>query len=129
MSADRNGPNHLYLLPDGRDLSRTPIIAVILVGMFWKRPDARAGSVGLIGGLAIQILVAVGANLLVAAGYLHPLHWLYLAFAAEMLTILLVIVTSLATAPASAGRVADLIWRPALVFGISAPNSRGTRIS
>jgi SSS family solute:Na+ symporter len=95
----------------------TPFIAVILVGIFWKRPSALAGSVGLVGGLTIQILVALGAKLLFATGYLHqPLHWLYVAFVGEFLTILMVLATSLATSPAPAEQVAGLVWRPALVF-------------
>jgi SSS family solute:Na+ symporter len=100
----------------------TPIIAVILVGIFWRRPGALAGSVGLMGGLAIQIIVAIGAKLLFATGHLHePLHWLYVAFAAEVLTVLLIIMTSLATAPAPAEGLADLIWRPSLVWGHQGP--------
>ena len=96
----------------------TPFIAVSLIGIFWRRPGRVAGAVGLLGGLIIQVSLALGAKMLVVRGYVHKeIHWLYVAFAAEILTILLVIMVSLSTVPAPVDQVEEFIWKPALVKG------------
>lgn len=95
----------------------TPFIAVSLVGIFWRRPGALAGSIGVGGGIVIQILVAVAARLLVTRGYYpHDIHWLYVAFVAEVLTILLVIGVALGSAPAPAAQVEKFVWRPSMIL-------------
>jgi solute:Na+ symporter, SSS family len=94
----------------------TPFIAVSLVGIFWRRPGRIAGSVGLLGGLVIQICIAVGARILFLRGYVTAeIHWLYLAFAAEILTIVLVILVSVFTDPPPPDKVEEFIWKPALL--------------
>lgn len=96
----------------------TPFIAVSLVGIFWRRPGSLAGSIGLVGGLVIQVFAAFCAKLSFVRGYFgQDLHWLYVAFVAEVLTILLVVCVSLLTEPAPAERVEELVWKPALVLG------------
>src|SRR5262249_18714664 len=74
----------------------TPFISVILLGMFWRRANYPGAIAGLLGGLLIQIVLAIA---LAAAG--STLHWLYVGAIAEVLTILLAIFVSLCTAPPS----------------------------
>jgi SSS family solute:Na+ symporter len=94
----------------------TPFIAVSLVGIFWKRPNSVAGSIGLVGGLVIQILAVLAARFLLMAGYVaHPIHWLYIAFVAEVLTASLVVGLSFVLSPAPAEGVDGLIWSPSLL--------------
>jgi solute:Na+ symporter, SSS family len=91
----------------------TPFISVSLVGIFWKRTSSLAASVGLVSGLAIQIGVVFGAKVLFLRGYYgRQIHWLYLAFIAEVLTICLVCGLSLITAPAQADAVEPFVWKP-----------------
>jgi solute:Na+ symporter, SSS family len=94
----------------------TPFIAVSLVGIFWRRPNSRAGSIGLVGGLVIQILAVLAAHLLLTLGYVsHPVHWLYIAFVAEVLTVLLVVGVSFRMSPPPAEKIEGLIWSSALL--------------
>jgi SSS family solute:Na+ symporter len=94
----------------------TPFIAVSLVGIFWRRAGPIAGSSGLIGGLVIQVAVAIAAKLLFLRGfYSREIHWLYLAFVAEVLTILLVVCVGLVTDPAPAGEIGEFLWKPSLI--------------
>ena len=95
----------------------TPFIAVCLVGIFWRRAGELVGSVGLAGGIAIQILVAIAAKLLLVGGYLsHPLNWLYVAFIAEVLTILLMVIVALSTSPQADLEVSNMVWSPQLIL-------------
>jgi SSS family solute:Na+ symporter len=94
----------------------TPFIAVSLVGIFWRRPNALAGSIGLVGGLVIQVVAVIVAWFLYTAGYVsHPVHWLYVAFAAEVLTIALLVGCSLFLSPAPQEKIASLVWHPSLL--------------
>jgi SSS family solute:Na+ symporter len=85
----------------------TPFISVILLGIFWRRTSYAGAIAGLAGGLLIQIalalvLWAVGSNL----------HWLYVGAIAQALTMLLIIIVSLCTAPPSFDQVRPFLWRP-----------------
>jgi len=101
----------------------TPFIAVSLIGIFWRRAGSLAGSIGLLGGLTIQVVVALSAKLLFVRGYYGTeIHWFYLAFVAEILTIVLVVGVSLLTDPAPAERVEEFVWKPALILGDHGPN-------
>jgi SSS family solute:Na+ symporter len=111
----------------------TPFISVVLLGLLWKRANRQGALFGLIGGLAIQITVAVAATL---AG-IH-LHWLYLAFIAQVLIVAGIIIVSLKTPPPSPEQWEPFHWnvkllaayeegkprpwyqKPALWFGIYA---------
>src|SRR6185436_15743968 len=71
----------------------TPFISVVLLGIFWRRANYAGAIAGLLGGLLIQIVLALG---LAAAG--STLHWLYVGAIAQALTLLLAIVVSLCIA-------------------------------
>jgi len=88
----------------------TPFIAVMLVGLFWKRANYAGGLVGLLGGGAIMAALATGDHLLG-----RHTHWLYLGFFAQVSTMLLVVVVSLATAPPEPKSPESLVWRPAFL--------------
>ncbi len=86
----------------------TPFISVMLLGMFWRRANYAGAVAGLVGGLAIQMALVGG---LWASGV--TLHWLYVGAIAEVLTILLIVAVSLATAPPPPEQVEPFVWRPA----------------
>jgi SSS family solute:Na+ symporter len=88
----------------------TPFISVMLLGILWRRTNYPGAVAGIVGGLLIQI----------ALGVLLPrrwpsLHFLYIASIAQALTILVVVVTSLATHPPRQEQWQPFQWSPALL--------------
>ena len=88
----------------------TPFIAVVLAGLLWKRTNREGALFGMLGGIVIQIAVAVG---LPKIGY--SLHWLYIAFIAEILIILGIVVVSLLTPPPPEEKWKPFLWSPKLL--------------
>jgi SSS family solute:Na+ symporter len=88
----------------------TPFISVFILGILWKRANYAGALFGIIGGLAIQIVIALGAP---ALGY--HLHWLYLAFIAQIVTMAGIVIVSLVTAPGTQDTALSLLWSPALL--------------
>jgi SSS family solute:Na+ symporter len=85
----------------------TPFISVVLLGICWRRTTYAGAVAGLVGGLAIQIALAVG---LWAAGI--TLHWLYVGAIAQLLTMLLILAVSVCTLPPDPKQVEPFLWRP-----------------
>ena len=95
----------------------TPFISVMLLGILWKRTNYRAAMAGLLGGLVIQLALAIG---------LHAtrLHWLYVGGIAQVLTMALIVCVTLATKDSPQPAGADLlVWRPGLLrhYGAGKP--------
>lgn len=88
----------------------TPFVSVILMGMLWRRTNYVGALAGLLGGLAIQIGLALGFW---AAGI--TLNWLYVGSIAQGLTMALIVVVTLRTAPAPRERWEPFLWRPGLL--------------
>ncbi|MBN2021726.1 MAG: hypothetical protein JW809_02945 [Pirellulales bacterium] len=80
----------------------TSFISVVLLGLLWKRTNYPGALVGLIGGFAITLAVAIGFP---AAGF--KLHWLYLATIAQAITMSGIVLVSLCTPPPD-----ERQWRP-----------------
>ena len=70
----------------------TPFISALFLGVLWKRTNYAGGLFAVLGGLVIQITIAL---VLPALG--HPLHWLYLAAIAQAVTMIGAVLVSLAT--------------------------------
>jgi SSS family solute:Na+ symporter len=88
----------------------TPFVSVILLGILWKRTNYPAATAGLLGGLVIQISLAVG---LWAAGI--TLNWLYVGSIAQVATMALIASVTFCTTPAPIERWQPFLWRPALL--------------
>jgi SSS family solute:Na+ symporter len=88
----------------------TPFISVMLLGILWKRTNTEGALFGLIGGLAIQIALALGFW---AMGI--QLHWLYVAFVAQVLTMTGVVAVSLLTPAPQPACWEPFWWRPSLL--------------
>jgi SSS family solute:Na+ symporter len=91
----------------------TPFISVILLGIFWRRVGYSAALVGLLGGVVIQIFLAVA---LPAAG--KNLHWLYTGAIAQILTMALTALAALSSNPAPRAQSEPFHWRPSVVAHI-----------
>jgi len=86
----------------------TPMITVILAGLLWKRASARAAEAGLIFGVLSMIVLLA----LVVADVDLGLHWLYVGFIQQLLTIAVVVAVTLATPAPSAAQAEPFLWRP-----------------
>jgi SSS family solute:Na+ symporter len=93
----------------------TPFISVVLLGMFWRRTSYAGAVAGLGGGFVILITLAIG---LWATGL--TLHWLYVGAIAQALTMILIVVVSLRTAPPKPEQVEPFLWRPSWLTVYSA---------
>ena len=91
----------------------TPFISVILLGLFWKRTSYKGAIYGLIGGVIIQIVLAVTLYLLNI-----KLHWLYVGGIAEVLTILLIIYVSLRSEQPTIEQTKLYTWRPSWLHSL-----------
>jgi SSS family solute:Na+ symporter len=88
----------------------TPFVSVLLMGLLWKRTSNPAAMAGIIGGIAIQILLAF------AFPYFGvKLHWLYVGGIAQALTMLLIAVVTLGTKPATREQYEQFLWHPSLL--------------
>jgi len=87
----------------------TPFISVILLGIFWKRANYQGALFGLLGGAAL----AGAAMALRAAGV--DLHWLYMAFIVQVVTMAGMAVVSLVTPPPRREQWEPFLWRPSLL--------------
>jgi len=89
-----------------------PFISVILLGILWKRTNYSGALFGLIGGLVITLSFAIGFN---RAGI--ELHWLYVGFLAQILTLSGIVIVSLMTDPPKSQQWEPFYWRPSLLSG------------
>jgi SSS family solute:Na+ symporter len=94
-----------------------PFISVILMGILWKRTTYLSGIIGLIGGVVIQIVLAL-ANASLDPG----LNWLYVGFIAQGLTMLLVFVAALLTKNAAHEDTSALVWNLKLLKFLDEPD-------
>lgn len=88
----------------------TPFVSVILLGIMWKRTNYAGALAGLLGGLLIQVGLALA---LWAAGI--RLNWLFVGSIAQVLTMSLIIAVTLATAPAAPQQWQPFLWRAELL--------------
>ncbi len=97
----------------------TPFISVILMGFFWKRSNYAAGLFGILGGILIQVAIVAGLYLAEI-----QLHWLYVAFIAQVAIMAGMFVVSLATEPPPPEQWQPFFWRPALLRDIDGAEGR-----
>ncbi len=88
----------------------TPFVSVILLGVLWKRTNYAAALAGLLGGLVIQIGLAVALWAINIR-----LNWLYVGSIAQVLTMALIVVVTLGTDPAPPEKYSQFLWRPAVL--------------
>ncbi len=88
----------------------TPFVSVILLGILWKRANYAGALAGLLGGLVIQI----GLALALWAMDIR-LNWLYVGSIAQVLTMALIVAVTLLTAPAPPKNWEPFLWRPSVL--------------
>lgn len=85
----------------------TPFISVMLMGIFWKRTSYHGAIAGLIGGIVIQIALAIA---LWASGI--TINWLYVGAIAQALTMFLILIVSHYSTPPAAEQSFPFLWKP-----------------
>ncbi len=88
----------------------TPFISVLLLGVLWRRTNYAGGLFGIVGGIVIQVGLALSLPM---CGY--RLHWLYVAFIAQAATMLGIVLVSLATPAPPTALWEPFQWRPSLL--------------
>jgi len=85
-----------------------PFMATILMGVLWRRTSYAAGVFGLVGGVVIQISVA----LLFSGGVagLPKLHFFYIGAIAEALIAIGIVLVTLATEQPDPAKVSSMVW-------------------
>ena len=86
------------------------IVAIFLVGIFWRRANGTAAFVTFTVGLGLGVL----GFILIEIGGLIEIHFLYATCILFGLSIALMVAVSLATKPEPAENVEGLVWSPAL---------------
>ena len=113
-----------------------PFMATVLMGILWKRVNYAAGVFGLVGGMIIQIFLAVlfcgklvgGVTWLLGQHFVaaHPhfmagvakipgLHFFYIGGIAEVVIMIGIAIVTLLTAPPDYQKIAPYVWRPQLL--------------
>jgi len=113
-----------------------PFMATVLMGILWKRVNYAAGVFGLVGGLIIQIFLAVlfcgrlagGLTWLLGRQFVagHPhfmsyvaaipqLHFFYIGGIAEVVIMIGIVIVTLLTAPPAYPKIAPYVWRVELL--------------
>jgi SSS family solute:Na+ symporter len=85
-----------------------PFMATILMGIFWRRVSYAAGVFGLVGGLVIQISVALLFSGDVAG--LPKLHFFYIGAIAEALIAIGIVIVTLVTERPDPARIGTMVW-------------------
>jgi SSS family solute:Na+ symporter len=83
-----------------------PVVAVFLSGLFWKRATATGAFGGLISGLAIACSLLFGVKHTPLVNW----HFLYVAPVIFVISLAIIIVVSLFTAPPAEHQVATYVW-------------------
>jgi SSS family solute:Na+ symporter len=83
-----------------------PVVALFLIGIFWKRATANGAFITLITGL----LIGTAGFLAIEVFHFFELHFLYVAVLLFVIAVPILIVSSLLTKPAADKDVEQLLW-------------------
>jgi SSS family solute:Na+ symporter len=85
-----------------------PIAALFLVGIFWKRANASGAFAGIVIGFISGVVLFLTNEIF---GYLN-IHFLYVALILFVITVPVIIITSLFSAPPPGEKTSGLMWTP-----------------
>lgn len=98
----------------GITYTAVPFASVMLLGILWKRTSYGGALFGLIGGLIITTGLAAAAWK-IKTHYGYQIHWFYVGFVAQVITMAGIILVSLCTTAPAPERWQPFYWRPALL--------------
>lgn len=88
----------------------TPFVSVMLLGLLWRRTHYPAALIGLAGGLLIQIVLAAALWT-----FRWKVHWLYVGGIAQALTMILIVLATLAIKAQPPAGSEALVWNASLL--------------
>ena len=96
-----------------------PVVAVFLLGLFWRRASATGAFWGLLSGLTIAILLAIDRQILHVTA-ISGMHFLYVAPIIFAVSVLIIVAVSLMTEAPSPDKVAGFVWKRSVLADESA---------
>ena len=83
-----------------------PIVALFVVGLFWKRANSHGAMAAIITGLTGSVFFLVNTN----TGWLPDIHFLYVAGILFVICCVSIVVVSLSTASSTEEKIKDVTW-------------------
>ena len=87
-----------------------PVVAVFVLGLFWKRANGTGAFAGLMSGLGIAILLALDRKIFHSTP-LAGMHFLYVAPMIFVVSLVIIVLVSRLTAPPGGTKVASYVWK------------------
>jgi SSS family solute:Na+ symporter len=87
-----------------------PVVAVFVLGLFWKRASGTGAFAGLMSGLGMAILLALDRKEFHVSP-LADMNFLYVAPIICVVSAIIIVVVSALTAPPSDAKVANYVWK------------------
>jgi SSS family solute:Na+ symporter len=87
-----------------------PVVAVFVLGLFWKRASGTGAFAGLMSGLGMAILLALDRKVFHATP-LAGMHFLYVAPIIFVVSSAIIVLVSNLTTPPSETKVANYVWK------------------
>ncbi len=87
-----------------------PVVAVFVLGLFWKRASGTGAFAGLMSGLGMAVLLALDRKIFHATP-IWNMHFLYVAPIIFVVSSVIIFVVSLNTAAPSEAKVANYVWK------------------
>ena len=87
-----------------------PVVAVFVLGLFWKRASGTGAFAGLMSGLGMAILLALDRKVFHATP-LWNVHFLYVAPIIFVVSAVIIVLVSKITTPPSETKVANYVWK------------------
>ena len=86
-----------------------PVVAVFLIGLFWKRGNGNGAIAALVGGLVISSFF-IASSIYEISPYINEIHFLHKAPLLMISCMVIHVIASLATAPPQPEKVEQLTW-------------------
>jgi len=86
-----------------------PVVALFIIGIFWKRANAKGAFITLVSGLSIGAVSFVMIEIL----HLFKLHFLYIAAILFIISVVIQIISTLFTKPPDEEKIKPFLWTPA----------------
>lgn len=90
-----------------------PVVAVFLVGLFWRRANGTAAFVSLLAGFGLAGLIALERKFLHATP-IASMHFLYMAPVLFAFSVAIIVAVSLLGAPPAVEKVRRFVWSPSV---------------
>jgi SSS family solute:Na+ symporter len=90
-----------------------PVVAVFLLGLFWKRANGNGAIAGLTGGFLIAVFIIL-SGVFDWVPQLNEIHFLHKAPLLLLACVIIQVIVSLSSTPPAPEKVEGMIWTPAI---------------